>query len=387
MSLVLQTSEGFVLCHPNYLRRLYSSTRTESVLVKLEPHHHLFDVNTPYMRDAAARKKARGDTVSGSQCSKGLKRKFTEISIEKQTDLQIDRIKNTLYRLVKGAQHLDYFTFIPSASDIMNNNKDARMLSENLYKETDDCIQAPFNGENNTDEALLKRLGLQTFVFPPRCRFYCRDVGEMKDYVEPLGQFDLILLDPPWWNKYIRRKKAKCRQDGYNMMYNHTLGELPLNMLLAPGGIIAVWCTNSTNHLEELKNKLFPAWGTEQIAQWAWLKVTKSGEPVCPFSDPPGKQPFEQLIFGVRPEEANVLSRPEDGKVFLSVPSAIHSHKPPVSEMLQTYLPPEPRCLEIFARYLLPNWTSWGLEVIKLQHSSLFREEALIAGDSASQAT
>lgn len=57
------------------------------------------------------------------------------------------------------------------------------------------------------------------------------------------------------------------------MMYNHCLGELPLNKLLAPGGIVAVWCTNSSNHLEELRDKLFPAWGTEQIAQWIWLKA------------------------------------------------------------------------------------------------------------------
>ena len=32
----------------------------------------------------------------------------------------------------------------------------------------------------------------------------------------------------------------------------------------------------------------------------------------------------------------------------------------------------EPKCLEIFARYLLPRWTSWGLEVLKFQHLSLY---------------
>jgi hypothetical protein len=28
--------------------------------------------------------------------------------------------------------------------------------------------------------------------------------------------------------------------------------------------------------------------------------------------------------------------------------------------------------MEIFARYLLPDWTSWGLEVLKFQHLSLY---------------
>lgn len=39
---------------------------------------------------------------------------------------------------------------------------------------------------------------------------------------------------------------------------------------------------------------------------------------------------------------------------------------------MKKYLPNEPKCLEIFARYLLPEWTSWGLEVLKFQHLSLY---------------
>jgi hypothetical protein len=42
------------------------------------------------------------------------------------------------------------------------------------------------------------------------------------------------------------------------------------------------------------------------------------------------------------------------------------------SDVLAPYLPTKPRCMEIFARYLLPGWTSWGCEVLKLQHLSLY---------------
>lgn len=41
-------------------------------------------------------------------------------------------------------------------------------------------------------------------------------------------------------------------------------------------------------------------------------------------------------------------------------------------EIIKEYLPDEPKCLEIFARYLLPGWTSWGLEILKFQHLSLY---------------
>lgn len=43
------------------------------------------------------------------------------------------------------------------------------------------------------------------------------------------------------------------------------------------------------------------------------------------------------------------------------------------SEVIKEYLPKDPKCLEIFARYLLPGWTSWGLEVLKFQHLSLYK--------------
>lgn len=48
-------------------------------------------------------------------------------------------------------------------------------------------------------------------------------------------------------------------------------------------------------------------------------------------------------------------------------------------EILIPYLPPTPKCLELFARYLLPNWTSYGLEALKFQHQFLY--ENLILED------
>ena len=36
-------------------------------------------------------------------------------------------------------------------------------------------------------------------------------------------------------------------------------------------------------------------------------------------------------------------------------------------EVLYPYLPSSPRCLELFARNLWPNWTSWGREVSNLK--------------------
>jgi hypothetical protein len=52
---------------------------------------------------------------------------------------------------------------------------------------------------------------------------------------------------------------------------------------------------------------------------------------VCKFSEPPGKQPFEQIVFGYRKGGNRKQPLPEPDRVIVSVPSAVHSHKPPLS--------------------------------------------------------
>jgi hypothetical protein len=39
--------------------------------------------------------------------------------------------------------------------------------------------------------------------------------------------------------------------------------------------------------------------------------------------------------------------------------------------------------MELFARYLLPGWTSWGCEVLKLQNLSLYidREQEMLPAE------
>ncbi|CAH2042228.1 unnamed protein product, partial [Iphiclides podalirius] len=60
-------------------------------------------------------------------------------------------------------------------------------------------------------------------------------------------------------------------------------------------------------------------------------------------------------------------------KQLISVPSALHSHKPPLLDVLGQYMESKnPQTLELFARYLLPNTTSVGFEPLKWQHISLY---------------
>jgi len=60
----------------------------------------------------------------------------------------------------------------------------------------------------------------------------------------------------------------------YKMMYNEELVKIPIRKLLHSNGIVAVWCTNSPNHLNSIFNEIFPSWGITYRAKWYWIKVS-----------------------------------------------------------------------------------------------------------------
>lgn len=169
-----------------------------------------------------------------------------------------------------------YKTFKVKVCGVFNNNikntdnSDALDLAKNIYTTTEKYPVPNSVGENQEGPILIQLLNTQ-FLFPRKCIFYCKDVLEMEHHLK--GElYDLILLDPPWWNKYVRRKRAKTSH-GYKMMYNDDLKRLPIGKLLKNDGLVVVWCTNSRQHCEMLQKEIFSEWNLKLIATWYWLKV------------------------------------------------------------------------------------------------------------------
>ncbi|XP_026678802.1 uncharacterized protein LOC103508390, partial [Diaphorina citri] len=149
------------------------------------------------------------------------------------------------------------------------------------------------------------------FVLPPHCKFFNWDIRHLgkwrtSELCGPRGKFDFVLLDPPWTNKFIRRKKKRQRVSASSNWYNTMsdtcqLSEIPMDAILNPGGLVGVWCTNNRTHMEVVTEVIFPAWGLTYVATWYWMKVTKYLDPVIEFSSAPhSKQPYERLLFAVR---------------------------------------------------------------------------------------
>ena len=102
-------------------------------------------------------------------------------------------------------------------------------------------------------------------------------------------KFDLILMDPPWENKHVKRalKRRKIEEkeqtsdsqrrihnDGYEMLDNHTIGRsIPMNNLLSENGLAVIYCTNSKRHQTAIQEWL-TNWKLVQVTKWYWLKVS-----------------------------------------------------------------------------------------------------------------
>ncbi|XP_018571183.1 methyltransferase-like protein 4 [Anoplophora glabripennis] len=335
MSKLYENDHGFLISHQQYINELYKEMHPP-----VEISSKLFSIRNQY-------KVQKNNNKRTVDCIK-----YEALQKEQ------DNIKSKFSIFIAGAkQVLNCYEF---------NNKDALETAKFVYNMTGKALVKNAHGAN-VGSATIKSVNGSNFLFPENSIFYSKNVSDIQTHLNN-ETYDLILLDPPWWNKYIRRKRKKSG-DAYNMLFNNDIKNLPIEHLLKDDGMVVVWCTNSQQHMDSLLTEIFPKWGIKYIGKWYWVKITSTGKPVCSFSLPPGKQPYEQIIFGCR---GNLCTIPFNSKLVVSVPSAIHSHKPPLIELIKTFLPENPACLEIFARYLLPNWTSYGNEVLRLQHESLF---------------
>lgn len=83
-----------------------------------------------------------------------------------------------------------------------------------LFREvaSEKIIDAPLNGENALGNAILTNISDQTYIIPPNCRFTNSCVSEIEKFASEL--YDFIVIDPPWWNKFIRRVRSCKREEG-----------------------------------------------------------------------------------------------------------------------------------------------------------------------------
>lgn len=249
---------------------------------------------------------------------------------------------------------------------------------------------------NPADRERVADAGGHRVLLPPRSAFLMSDFKQLAPLLEHAaeGGFHCIVLDPPWESKSVWRGAQ------YATLPSRNLLALPLQQLMSPTGcLVCLWVTNRERHRRFIDAELLPAWGLRQVGAWHWLKVADDGRPVSPL-DVAHRRPYESLLLccpaalpmplaapaggcppGAEPPAAQTGGQavaPPAGfrlppvQLVLAAVPAQHSRKPHLGPLLAPHLPPQPRCLEMFARELAAGWTSWGNEVLHFQGHELF---------------
>ena len=227
--------------------------------------------------------------------------------------------------------------------------------------------------------------GGTSFRIPPNASFFMSKVtettalifsmGALTMYPSPSatagpGQFDFILLDPPWRN---RSAKRSAKYDTMCDMDPVALLQSLLGQHIAQDGLIACWITNNPR-VRAAALEAFAAWEVQLIEEWAWLKTTVLGVPVTHIEGV-WRQPFEILLLGKRVNEVGVHRQNPKRRVIVSVPD-YHSRKPNLKELIEPILPARYRALEIFGRYVSAGWWVWGDEVLKYNWEGHWSKES-----------
>lgn len=202
MSLIFSADEGWIISHLRYLNDIYKSVRDDRVYCGLIFNNVLFDINSQYLRQNQITQTIQDEGMTLQ--SKIRKRKRSKL-LPQEDLMEINHIKETFFKIMASAKAERLF-----CNDVTSdNNEAARLVSQKFYQDTFHNEEENFYGSNDTDVAIISEANNKKYVFPKRCSFYCYDVRDITKKMELNNQYDFILLDPPWWNKSIRRKKTK----------------------------------------------------------------------------------------------------------------------------------------------------------------------------------
>jgi N6-adenosine-specific RNA methylase IME4 len=217
------------------------------------------------------------------------------------------------------------------------------------------------------------------FTIPPQSGYFLSDCDhpdsfrssfrEITDEHNLPRHFDLVLLDPPWPNRSAKRKGA-YEQIGGMPYLKKLLLKMDMDNYLEHNALVGIWITNKPALREHVLGPggLFETWNVGLVEEWIWIKTTTKGEPMFDVDDAMRK-PYEVLLLGrASPNSWTTMvnvATPRK-RVVAAVPD-VHSRKPCLKELLEPYMPDpsDYNALEVFARYLVTGWTSWGNEVLK----------------------
>ncbi|GMT15165.1 hypothetical protein PFISCL1PPCAC_6462, partial [Pristionchus fissidentatus] len=232
--------------------------------------------------------------------------------------------------------------------------------------------------ESREEEGRILKISKQSqereYLIPPEVSFHIGDATQVNNFYHHTGDdYDFIVMDPPWHNLSVKRKRTYETSDD-------VIGAIDMPNILKNEGMLAIWVTNAPR-VHKMVHATLAEWRMMRVGVWFWLKTTTSGRPTTPFIPyTSGKQPYEGIIFCVRKVDEKQMrlqgKLPPQELVIASTPMCVHSRKPSLIEIYRKMMPAKSamKPLEIFARSLTSGCASIGYEPLLLQNTAFFEK-------------
>ena len=145
----------------------------------------------------------------------------------------------------------EHFDAPPSSDVVRDNNRQLRHLVSDIQNSSKtDFKTFPISDINKSDKCRFATVEGADFVLPPNCRYFVDDLNNFDSTkVVDVKKFDVILMDPPWENKYVKRLNKRKANMGYDLLsteaMSKSLSKIVVETLNPDSGLVMIWCTHS----------------------------------------------------------------------------------------------------------------------------------------------
>lgn len=185
MAVLVTGTGGWILSHKLFVEKVYEKTNAFNVFKSYHLNPLLFDIQTPFV-ESKIKCSSNNDNKSNAIISSSVK-----------------IVKKAYEELSKKFECL-----VQSDTALSRSNETAKSIANKFYCHSALLPDSSFTGGNTSQESLLTKIKEEFYLIPKDCFFYCCDVKDISQHLEG-KEFDIILMDPPWWNKFIRRKRKQ----------------------------------------------------------------------------------------------------------------------------------------------------------------------------------
>ncbi|KHJ39887.1 MT-A70 protein [Trichuris suis] len=390
MAVMCYSEDGWLVDECHFYSKIYKDSRRTY-------NPNMYAINEPFLNESQFRALEKLEGTSGCKRRKRKRKSRPNSSFEIRAEFT-NFVKQKSWPLTDIGMAYSCFP-VPSCSTVKNNNREAKKVQATFLailrkysledRQTDSMLSdvsavVQFH-VNQTPNCTTSKWNGNDILLPPFSEFAVCDIRPaVSQLVNERRKYDLIIMDPPWDNRspiechfpkpvvesllYSSSSSICLRKHfSYSTTKEPDLQELKIDTLLENNGLLVIWFTNNERVMRYACDNLLPSWHMQIIGIWHWLKVTRSGKPVHPYNIE-YKLPFENLLIACA-QNSEIGCKVPKKKVIVSVPCAIFSRKPPLNDILSSYLRYPCRTLELFARGLLPHTTSRPYPRIFLRYS------------------